>query len=178
MGIRDRAPVPTLADFVKREFLPHIETRFADQRKTRAHYTVQLKHLLAHSALAGTALDAIKAEMLGGFIEKLRQQEYQISSINRALQVLRRVLMLAAEWGKIDRVPVKIQMHPGENRRDRVLSGDEEKRYLKAAGEIGDSILEAYKMALCGIRAKQRGEQPPEPSDPYPVAEMSPSPSI
>ena len=167
VGIRDRAPVPTLADFLKREFLPHIETRFADKRKTRAHYTVQIKHLLAHSALAGTALDAIRAELLGGFIEKLRQQKYEISSINRALQVLRRVLMLAAEWGKIERLPVKIRMQPGENRRDRVLSGDEEKDYLKAAGEIGDSILEVYETALSGIRAKQRGEQPQKPADPY-----------
>lgn len=167
VGIRDRAPVPTLADFLKREFLPHIETRFADKRKTRAHYTVQIKHLLAHSALAGTALDAIKAELLGGFIEKLRQQKYEISSINRALQVLRRVLMLAAEWGKIERLPVKIRMQPGENRRDRVLSEDEEKDYLKAAGEIGDSILEVYETALSGIRAKQRGEQPQKPADPY-----------
>ena len=156
-----------MADFLKREFLPHIETRFADKRKTRAHYTVQIKHLLAHSALAGTALDAIRAELLGGFIEKLRQQKYEISSINRALQVLRRVLMLAAEWGKIERLPVKIRMQPGENRRDRVLSGDEEKDYLKAAGEIGDSILEVYETALSGIRAKQRGEQPQKPADPY-----------
>lgn len=167
VGIRDRAPVPTLADFLKREFLPHIETRFADKRKTRAHYTVQIKHLLAHSALAGTALDAIRAELLGGFIEKLRQQKYEISSINRALQVLRRVLMVAAEWGKIERVPVKIRMQPGENRRDRVLSGDEERDYLKAAGEIGDAILEVYETALSGIRAKQRGEQPQKPADPY-----------
>jgi integrase len=112
-------------------------------------------------------LDAITAEVLGGFIEKLRHQGYQISSINRSLQVLRRVLLVAAEWGRIDRVPVKIQMQPGENRRERILSHDEENAYLKAAAAIGDSILEAYEKAQRGIRAAQRGEQPRKPEDPY-----------
>jgi len=92
---------------------------------------------------------------------------YQVSSINRSLQVLRRVLMLAAEWGRIDRVPVKIQMQPGENKRERTLSDDEVTAYLKAAVEVGDTIAEAYEKALQGIRAKQRGEEPQKPQDPY-----------
>jgi len=122
VGIRDRAPVPTFATFVKLEFLPHVETRFAEKPKTLAHYTVQMKHLMGYAPVATAQLSAITPEILSSFIEQLRQRKYQISSINRSLQVLRRVLLLAAEWGKIDRVPVKIQMQPGENRRERVLS--------------------------------------------------------
>jgi integrase len=164
--------VPTFSDFVKVDFLPHIETRFAKKLKTRAHYTVQLKHLLGHQPLASAQLNSITAEILGGFIEKLRQRDYEISSINRSLLVLRRVLIVASEWGKIERVPVKVQMQPGENRRERVLSEDEEKAYLEAAGKIGDSILEAYGKARRGIRATQRSEQPHKP-DPYMLQDVA-----
>ena len=167
VGIRDRTPVPTFANFAKLEFVPYVETRFAEKPGTRAHYTVQMKHLLAYTPFAGAQLDSIKGEAVSGFIEKLRMGGYQVSSINRSLQVLRRVLMLAAEWGRIDRVPVKIQMQPGENKRERTLSDDEVTAYLKAAVEVGDTIAEAYEKALQGIRAKQRGEEPQKPQDPY-----------
>jgi integrase len=90
-----------------------------------------------------------------------------VSSINRTLQVLRRALHLALEWGKVEKLPVKISLVPGERRRERVLSTDEETAYLKAAAGIGDSILEAYEAALTGIRATQRGERPLKPADPY-----------
>ena len=58
-------------------------------------------------------------------------------------------------------------MLPGENERDRVLSADEESRYLKATAAVGESILAAHARALDGIRAKLRGEIPEEPSDPF-----------
>jgi len=167
VGIRDRAPVPTFATFVKLEFLPHVETRFAEKPKTLAHYTVQMKHLMGYAPVATAQLSAITPEILSSFIEQLRQRKYQISSINRSLQVLRRVLLLAAEWGKIDRVPVKIQMQPGENRRERVLSEAEESAYLKAAEQVGASIIAAYEKSLAGIRATLRNEPPTQPNDPY-----------
>ena len=44
---------------------------------------------------------------------------------------------------------------------------DEERRYLEACTAIGDGILEAYRRALTGIRAVQRGERPIKPEDPY-----------
>ena len=167
VGIRDRAPVPTFAEFTKRDLVPHIEARFAEKSSTRAYYQVQLGHLTAYSALAGTRLSDISSEVVAGFIETQRQAGYEISSVNRALQVLRRAFHLAVDWGKVDKVPTKIALVPGERRRERVLSGDEESAYLKAAGEIGDSIMEAYGKALEGIRARQRGEQPQNPQDPY-----------
>ncbi len=58
-------------------------------------------------------------------------------------------------------------MVPKENHRERVLTDDEEAKYLGAATAIGEGIQEAYQRALCGIRAAQRGEQPTEPRDPF-----------
>jgi integrase len=167
VGIRDRAPVPTFEDFVKRDFLPHIQANFADKRTTLAYYRVQLGHLTGYSPLAGARLDSISIEMISGFIETRRQANYEVSSINRALQVLRRSLHLAVEWGKAEKLPAKVSLVPGERRREQVLSEADQEAYLKAAREIGDATMEAYEKALRGIRATSRGEQPLKPEDPY-----------
>jgi integrase len=58
-------------------------------------------------------------------------------------------------------------MVPKENHRERVLTQDEEERYIKAAAAIGAGIEEAYQSALEGIRATQRGEQPTKPRDSF-----------
>lgn len=65
-----------------------------------------------------------------------------------------------------DYLPIRVQMLPGENRRDRVLTNDEEARYFQATVSVGDAILAAHAKAREGIRAK-RGEMPQEPEDPF-----------
>lgn len=90
-----------------------------------------------------------------------------MSSINRALQVLRRMLRLAVEWGKTEKAAPRISLLPGERRRERVLSLTEEAAYLKAAQAIGEGILRSYEDALEGIRATQRGQEPIKPEDPF-----------
>jgi integrase len=167
VGIRDRAPVPTFEKFAKADFLPHVESRFADKPGTLAYYRIQVGHLLAFDQIASARLDAVSAEAVTGFIEKRRQAEYEVATINRALQVLRRILRLAVEWGRIDKTPTRIALLPGEKRRERVLSHQEESKYLKAAAEIGEASITAYERALQGIRAVQRGQQPTRPADPF-----------
>jgi integrase len=167
VGIRDRAPVPTFSDFIKRDVLPYVEGRFANKPATLAYYRLQLGHLTGHTPLARAKLNEITAEVIAGFVEKHRIAEYEVSSINRALQVLRRAFHLAVEWGKVEKFPAKVSLLPGERRRERVLSEDEESAYLAAAAKIGDAILRDYEGALRGIRARQRGKQPHKPQDPY-----------
>jgi integrase len=58
-----------------------------------------------------------------------------VSSINSSIRVLRRVLNLAAEWGVIESV-AKLDLSPGENHRERVLSPAEESKYLAAASPL------------------------------------------
>ena len=167
VGIRDRAPVPSLEEFAKRDFLPYVESRFVDKPSTRSYYSVQTSHLVEYKPLATSTLDTISRETIAGFVEKQRQAKYEISSINRALQVLRRMLHLAVEWGQVEKAPVKVRLIPGEKRRERVLSEDEETAYLSASGAIGDSIVAEFTRALDGIRATKRGQQPMKPRDPY-----------
>jgi len=167
VGIRDRKPVPTVAAFAKDDFMPHVRARFADKLSTLAYYEIQVKHLTGYGPLASAAVDSVTPEMLSGFVTKWRIAEYEVSSINRALQVLRRMLRLAVEWGKSEKAAPRVQLLPGERRRERVLSPTEEAAYLKATQQIGEGILEAYERALEGIRATARDEQPIKPEDPY-----------
>jgi integrase len=108
---------------------------FAAKVKTRTYYESGLKSLLAYGNLASLRLDAITTETMAGFAAKRREQGLEVSSINRELQVLRRMFSLAQEWRKVEKVLPKVQMLPGERHRERVLTLAEEAGYLKAARE-------------------------------------------
>src|SRR5215831_12331880 len=95
VGLRDRKPAPTLKDFADGDFLPFIEARFENKPNTLDYYRNGLKSLKAHPQLAGCALDSITADKIGGFVAKLRQSGLSVASINRQLEVLRRLLKLA-----------------------------------------------------------------------------------
>ena len=56
VGIRDRKPAPTVAEFAKNDFMPHVRTRFADKAATLAYYQIQVKHLTGYGPLAGAAV--------------------------------------------------------------------------------------------------------------------------
>ena len=126
-----------------------------------------MKSLLAYEELAGERLDKITSEGISGFVAKQQERGLKVSSVNRMLQVLRRMSHLAQEWGKVDKVLPKVRMLAGEDHRERVLSPEEEARYLEAAAAIGHGRLEAYENALTGIRATERGEEPIKPADPF-----------
>ncbi len=77
------------------------------------------------------------------------------------------MLRLAVEWGKLEKVPPKVELLSGERRRDRVLTSDEERDYFRAAQMLGEDIENAYSRALEGIRA-MRGQEPIKPGRPVP----------
>jgi integrase len=166
-GIRDRKPTLTLKEFAEQDFMPYTESRFQNKPRTLEYYKNGVKNILAFAPLAGCRLDAVTQGLITAFIAKKREAKLQVTSINRQLEVLRRMLKLAAEWNKVDKVLPKVEKLQGERRRDRVLSHDETGRYLEAATQIGEAILEAYRRALEGIRATYRGQQPIKPQDPF-----------
>jgi integrase len=55
-----------------------------------------------------------------------------VSYVNGSMRVLRRILRLAVKWGVLDSAP-KIELLPGERHRERVITLEEEARYLGAA---------------------------------------------
>jgi integrase len=167
VGIRERKRVPTVAAFAEQDFMPHVRAHFASKPTTLVYYDIQVKHLTSYLPLASAPVDSITPEIISGFVAKWREAKYEVSSINRALQVLRRMLHLAVEWGKTEKAAPRVFLLPGERRRERVLTIDEESAYLTAAQRIGEGILAAYERALKGIRATARDEQPVKPEDPF-----------
>ncbi len=84
--------------------------------------------MLFKSSMAGLPLNEITNQNAQAFAAKFSALP---SGINRGLRTLRRALNLAFDWGKIEK-PIKITLAAGEHQRDRVLSADEEAKYLEA----------------------------------------------
>jgi hypothetical protein len=105
-----RLPGPTLKDFAERDFTPFIESRFHNRPKTLEYYKNGLKNLYAHAPLTNCPLDVVTVDRIAGFVQSRRDAGLAISSINRQLEVLRRLLRLAVEWGKVEKALPKVQM--------------------------------------------------------------------
>src|SRR5438093_700025 len=153
VGIRERKPTMTLRQFADDCFKPHVESTFAAKFKTREYYLNSLKNLMAFSDLADKPLDEIKAESITAYATKRQDAGMEISTVNRELQVLRRMFHLATEWGKTEKVLPKVRMIPGDKHRDRVVSRDEELRYLMAAPALLRDV--ATILLDCGLRPEE-----------------------
>jgi integrase len=167
VGIRDRKPAPTLAEFAEQDFLPFCQSTFAAKTKTLSYYENGTARLLEYDPIATEFLDAITSEKIAGYARRRQDVGLKVSSVNRELQVLRRMFALAIEWGKVEKALPRVRMIPGEAHRDLVLTAAAEKAYFEAAAVLGTSILEAYRCALVGIRATERGAIPIKPRDPF-----------
>jgi|HubBroStandDraft_6_1064221.scaffolds.fasta_scaffold284034_1 integrase len=167
VGIRDRTPAATIRQFAKRDFLPFCRATFAAKPKTLGYYENGTARLLEYAAVADESLDTITNEKITGYARRRQDMGMKVSTVNRELQVLRRMFSLAVEWGKVERVLPRVRMIPGEAHRDRIVSVNEEKAYMAGARAIGTAALEAYQCALVGIRASERGEMPIKPRDPF-----------
>lgn len=167
VGIRDKKPVPTVAHFAEHDFLPFVRSTSADKPRTVVFYENSVRNLKAYDKLARLKMDSVTSDVIGAFVAKRREAGRQVSTINRELATLRRMFHLAQEWERVTTILPKVRMLPGENQRERVLTSEEESRYLESASAIGAEILRTYDRALEGIRATVRGEQPMKPADPF-----------
>jgi len=111
-----------------------------------------IRALTAYKRLAGAPLDQITGELASEFAGHRLRDGMQVSTANNSLRVLRRILNLAVEWGALDSAP-KIKILPGERRRERVITPDEEAKYLAAAREPLASI--ASVLADTGMRPEE-----------------------
>src|SRR5262249_23771959 len=121
VGIRERKTVPTLSEFADKQFLPWAESTFAAKRKTWLYYRNGVRRIKAFAPLASMSLEEAKlGEKVSGYSSDRQGRGLEVSSRNRELQVLRRLLPLAVEWGFVDHVPI-VKMIPGERHREFVL---------------------------------------------------------
>ena len=133
VGIRDKKLAPTLADFAEKRFAPWAKSATC-QKTWLDYYRPGIRAISKYKPLASRRLDEVTSERASEFAAWRQSQGLQVSSVNSSLQVLRRILHVAAEWGVIEKVP-KIKLLPGERRREHVVGPEEEARYLSAASE-------------------------------------------
>lgn len=167
VGIRDREPAPTLRDFAKRDFLPYCQSTFVAKKNALSYYENGTARLLEYTRLSAVPLDSIRSEMIAGYARHRLDAGREIATVNRELQVLRRLFALATEWGRVERALPKVRMPPGEAHRETVLSTADEEAYLAAAASIGVGRLDANKRALTGIKFLKQGKVPIPPCDPF-----------
>jgi integrase len=126
VGLREKKPVSTLAEFLKKDYLPFVEAEFAAKPKTANYYAYGAALLLKSDDLGGKKLDEITSQHGAGFMA--RNSRLSPSTINCGLRTLRRALKLAAEWGKLPHAP-KITLARGERQRERVVTEQEFSAY-------------------------------------------------
>ena len=128
VGIREKKRLPTVAQFLKKEFVPYVETKHASKPATVAYYKDGAK-MVYGSDLAGLCLDEVNDQQAQRFTAQ--RAKLSASRINCGLRTLRRALNLAYQWGTLER-PAKITLAKGERQRDRVLTDAEVAAYLEA----------------------------------------------
>src|SRR5579863_2688626 len=133
VGLREKKAAPTFEDFCTKRITP-----YAEGRGKSVWYGAGINALVKFEKLANSPLDEITSEVAAAFAAHRQDEKIQPCSINSALRVLRRILRLAMEWKVIPTAP-KIEMLKGETRRERVVTFDEEIRYLAAcAGTLNE----------------------------------------
>ena len=126
-GFREHKAV-TLADFLKHEFLPFVESKFKKAKPRTLRYYNYGATTLRDSDFASLDLREITDQHAGQYAAKRTNRSP--STVNCGLRTLRRALSLAVQWGKLDRMP-KITLAKGERQRERVLTENEVSAYLK-----------------------------------------------
>jgi integrase len=128
--------IPTLAEFCSLRFEPWAKSNFENgYRSTWLWYRSGIKMLLAFQPLASLPLDEIHADQVAEFVAHCQSQKSQTSSVNNSLGVLRRMLRLAVDRGILEAAP-KIGLVPARRSPERVVTQEEELRYLNAAPQL------------------------------------------
>ena len=153
VGIREKKDIPTLSSFMTDRILPWAEATFGTNAPKNAKwYRNECRALKEYKSLANAPLDGINSELAAEFAAWRIERGLQIATVNSSLRVLRRVLNLAVEWGAIAVAP-KLKVLSGERRRERVVSVEEEAKYLAVASEPLASI--ATVLADTGMRPEE-----------------------
>jgi integrase len=150
VGIRDKKAAPTFKDFCDQRFEPWAKSSFEKNALNNwLWYRAGIRSLLSYKPLANAKLDAIGNELAAAFASHRMAEGLEVSTANSALRILRRALRLAAQWGVLE-VASPISLLPGERHRERVVTREEQAKYLDAAPEPVKSI--AMVLADSGLR--------------------------
>jgi integrase len=151
VGIREKKPVPTLAEFCRKRFAPWAEST-SSLKTWRDFYRVGVLAIQDYTPLGNLSLDTITTERIADFASYRQSKGMKISTVNASLRILRRILRVAVEWGELEKAP-KVRMLPGESHRERVITLEEEARYLASANPLLTEI--ATVLVDTGLRPEE-----------------------
>ncbi len=142
---RDPWPQPTTSAppifrAFSKEFLQYAKTH--TKPGTVTFYEGCLDRLLTFAAIADAPLDAITGEQASRYARHREEvAKNSIVTVNGDLRTLRRILKVAADWGRLGHAPA-IHELPQPRGRDRVLSFKEEAVYLvHASANLRDATI-------------------------------------
>ena len=137
VGITERKPVPTLADYIENRFTPWARATFeqASPKTWTGWYRTQLANISGYRPLVSRKLDSITSEHAADYAAYLQTKGWQPSSVNSSLRVLRRALRLAVEWGITPAAP-KIKLLRGEHHREQVVHQKRKRGIWQRQGEL------------------------------------------
>jgi hypothetical protein len=131
VGFREKKSTPTLNEFCRDRVEPWARSMFEQTSvNTWRWYRAGLRSIYAYSPLACMKLNEITSESGADFAAHKQAEGLEVASVNASVRVLRRVLKLALEWGIIPSAP-KLRLLRGERHRERVISPEEEAKYLE-----------------------------------------------
>jgi integrase len=114
-------------------YLFHASSAFKQAApKTWLWYSFGINSVKNSNTIGNLKINEVGPELIAEFALERQRDGLRISSVNSCLRALRRVLHLAVEWGVLESSP-KVKLLSGEQRRERVISTNEEARYLAAA---------------------------------------------
>ncbi len=91
----------------------------------------------------GIFLSELTSETIEKFKKDKLSNGLQKSTVNRYLAILRKMLNLAKDWGYLpESKEIRIRLFPErDNLKERILSGDEEKRLMQTSSELVKSVI-------------------------------------
>ena len=135
VGFREHQPVTSLAKFCRERVEPWTKAMFEQTSvNTWRWYRAGLRSIYDYPSLSELRLDQITTETAADFAAHRQSLGLQVATVNASLRILRRVLKLAIDWGAVPSSP-KIKLLRGERHRERVISLEEEAKYLAVAPE-------------------------------------------
>ena len=112
VGIEQPKKIPTLRAFAEERFLLHVRTNFRAKPKTLEYYENGVKQILRYGELSRLKLDDIAVENIDQYVETRLSHGLAIGSVNRELQVLRRMFNLAVEWKTVREPLARVRLVP------------------------------------------------------------------
>jgi integrase len=134
VGIFEKKTAPTLAQFIDADYLPHVKHKHAAKPRTTLRSDLyHAARLKATRLLAEIPMDKITAKLIDAHAATQLAEGLAVNTVNLDLRHLRRMFKLAMKWGKVTTVLPEVSELKGGNRRERVVTAAEEKKYLAAA---------------------------------------------